>query len=161
MRSTPVPTSKAVRDVFADLLGREVEVVPGAPVVPGVRTLASVATYVDDRTRTAAVAVADLPLSSYAGAALGLVPVGAATEAIEGGELPVSLQENFAEVLNILSSLFNAEGAPHLKLYATQHPGQLPPPDVSVLAKSLGRRLDLAVDVLGYGAGRISIVVAP
>ena len=47
------------------------------------------------------------------------MPAGGAEAAIEDGELPASIADNFTEVLNILSALFNTSGAPHLRLYAS------------------------------------------
>lgn len=159
-RDTPVPTAKAVRDVLADLLGREVEVRPGDPVVPTLRRPACVAVYVDDSTTLAAVASFDLPLTAYAGAALGLVPAATAEQAVTDSDVPVSVVENVGEILNIMASLFNTTDAPHLRLHATTAPGTQPPADVVVLTRALGRRLDLEVDVQDYGTGGLSVVLA-
>lgn len=156
----PVPAPKAIRDLFAELLDREVEVAPGQPVVPQPRQPAALAVYVDDHLHTEAVAVASLSLAAHAGAALGLVPPGTSSEAVEAGDLPDLLAENFAEVLNIMASLFNADGRPHLKLWSWYRPGELAPADVTVLTRSVGRRLDLALRIADYGDGGLSIVVA-
>lgn len=115
--------------------------------------------YVDDATIVRAVMVADLPFSAYAGAAIGLVPVHGAESAIAEKKLPETLEENLNEVLNIAASLLNAEGLPHLRLYQVYAPGNLPPADVSNCARILGGRLDLAVEIAGYGKGRLSVVV--
>jgi hypothetical protein len=66
--------------------------------------------------------------------------------------------ENFAELLNIGVSLLNHDGAPHVRLYGTHEPGELPPTDVLEPLRGLGRRLDLTVTIAGYGTGSISIV---
>ena len=160
VRPTPVPSAKAVRDVLADLLGREVEVSPGEPVVPTLRRPACVAAYVDDATRLTAVASMDLALTAYVGAALGLVPAASAQQSVDEGQLPASLVENVGEVLTIMASLFNAPEAPHLRLHATTAPGTQPPADVVVTTRALGRRLDLAVEVADYGTGGLSVVLA-
>lgn len=159
-RPTPLPSAKGVRDVLADLLGRDVDVQPGDPVVPTLRRPACVAAYVDDRTRLSATASLDLALTAYVGAALGLVPAATAQLAVDEGVLPDSLVENVGEVLNIMSSLFNVPDTPHLKLHATTAPGTQPPADVVVLTRALGRRLDLSVVVADYGTGGLSVVLA-
>jgi hypothetical protein len=79
-------------------------------------------------------------------------------EALTSGLLPEDLTENFYEVVNIMASVFNEPGAPHLKLYKVHAVGEKLPTDV---ASSLGyviRRLDLEVTVHGYGSGRLSSV---
>ena len=154
-----MPAAKPVRDMLTDLLGRNVEVVVSTPYAPMHGEPGTLAVYVDDRTIVRAVMVADLPFSAYAGAAIGLVPVHGAEEAIKEKLLPQALEENFYEVLNISASLMNAEGLPHLRLYQMYAPGTLPPTEVSNCARILGGRLDLAVEIAGYGKGRLSVVV--
>ena len=153
----PVPHPKQIRDLFLGLTGKDVEVGPVNPVVPG-RDPAVVAVFVTDKLGTGAAVACDLPLAAYAGAALGLVPLPRAQEAIDDGVLPEDLTENFAEFVNVMASVFNGPEAPHLKLYKVHAVGEKLPTDV---ASSLGyvvRRLDLQVTVQGYGAGRLSSV---
>jgi hypothetical protein len=154
-----VPAPKPVRDMMADLLGRNVDVTTSAPYAPQHGDAGTLGVYVDDATIVRAVVVADLPFSAYAGAAIGLVPVHAAETALEEKVLPQALEENLYEVLNISASLLNAEGMPHLRLYQMYAPGTVPPAELSNCVRSLGGRLDLAVDVQGYGKGRLSFVV--
>ncbi len=117
---------------------------------------AAVALYVDDHLRSAAVVVFDFALAAHAGAAIGLLPPGASEAAMEDGELPKNLHENAAEVLNIMASLFNVPGAPHLKLHAAYAPGEVL--RVTEMATRTGSRLDLKVEIARYGKGALSIV---
>ncbi len=158
MTTTTLPSPKDVRDMIEGLLGRGVTVQPCSPLETDKPH--SVAVYVDDNLNTAAVGVLDLPLSAYTGAAIGLVPPGAAEAAVEDGVLPGSVRANLDEVLNVLSALFNTPGARHLRLYATYAPGEPPPTDISGIVRALGRRLDLTVSVSGYGEGRFALVLA-
>jgi hypothetical protein len=154
----PVPHPKQIRDLFLGVTGKDVEVGPVNPVVPG-RDLAVVAVYVTDRLATGAAVACDLELAAYAGAALGLVPLPRAEEAISSGTLPEDLTENFAEVVNIMASVFNDNPeTPHLKLYKVHGVGEKLPTDVAASLGYVVRRLDLRVDVQGYGAGRLSSV---
>ena len=154
----PVPHPKQIRDVFLGVTGKDVDVGPVHPVVPG-RDAAVVAVYVTDKLQTGALVACDLPLAAYAGAALGLVPLPQAEEAIASGLLPEDLAENFHEVVNILASAFNENpAAPHLKLYAVHAAGDKLPTDVASCLGYVVRRLDLKVAVQGYGSGRISCV---
>ncbi|HET8614479.1 MAG TPA: hypothetical protein VFL94_03060 [Actinomycetales bacterium] len=158
---TELPPNKAVKDVFEDLLGRDVEVAPSAdrtPVGPGHLTMEAV--YVDDQMRMRAVIVTDLALTAYAAAAIGLVPPGGAEAAIEDGELSESLVDNISEVFNIMAGLFNTAGSPHVRLYAWYPPGEPAPADVADLTASIVGRNDLDVSIAGYGDGQIGIVIA-
>lgn len=161
MTLNAVPDPKAVREVLEGLLGRTVEVEPTAAYGPAGTDAATFAVYVDDRLKVAAVAAADLELSSYLGAAIGLVPPAGAQAAIEDGYLSPMLGENLYEVLNVCASMLNAEGQPHVKLHSVHPAETTPPADVPAHAQALGSRLDLSVSVAGYGTGRLALVLAP
>ena len=154
-----VPHEKAVRDALNGLLFRDCDIAQGEPVVHSATSLATTAVYVDDNLKTAALIICDLELSAYAGAAIGLIPPGGAEAAVEDKELSPTVKENFDEVLNVLASLFNAEGEPHVKLYQTFGLRELPPNDVIAMSRVFGRRSDLKIKVAGYGAGRMSIIL--
>jgi hypothetical protein len=154
-----LPHPKQVRDLFAQLLGREVELRPGNPVTPGDRTPASVALYADDALRVAAIVACDLQLSVRAAAALGLVPVRHAEISIKGGSLTETLSENLHEVMDVAARLFDAEGATPVRLHAVHPAGWSLPPEARALALTLGRREDLALEIGGYGPGRLSVVL--
>lgn len=154
----PVPHPKQLRDLFLILAGRDVELIAADPVVPG-REPAVVAVYVTDKLATGAVVACDLPLAAYAGGALGLVPLTQVDQALESAALPADLQDNFAEVANILASLFNEKpDAPHLTLHKLHPAGERLPTDLASMLGYVVRRLDVKVDIAGYGGGRLSVV---
>jgi len=155
-----IPPSKAVKDLLQGLLGRDVEVGPADPVLVGDLPGTAVAVYVDDSMQLSAVAGMDLTLAANVAAAIGLVPPGGAQACIEDRELSPMLAENVTEVCNVLTTLFNRAGAPHLRLHQMYLPGQATPSDVAARLLALGSRLDLAVAVTGYGAGRFSLSTA-
>ena len=162
--STPLtvvlPDAKAVKDMLTGLVGKPVGVAPGAPVTPTPGKPVSVAVYVDPYMAINALCVMDLGASAYTGAALALLPPGGAQDAVEeDGELTGLLVEALHEVVNVLSAMFNTPGAPHSKLDELYAPGQDLPGDVVGLLSSYNR-LDVAIDVQGYGKGAISFVVA-
>lgn len=158
--TTLVPHPKEVRDLFEGILGREIDIAAGEPVVPNERTHASVGVFVEDNLALSAVIVADLHLTAFAGAALGLVPRDTALTTLANNYVDETMWENFAEVLSVGSTLLNHDGSPHVRLYASYEPGILPPADVSGFLQGLGRRLDLTVGIAGYGSGCLSIVRA-
>jgi hypothetical protein len=158
---TQIPSLKAVRDLLADLLGRDVTVEPGAPLDGAQRAGAAHAVYVNQRLEVAAVLEVDVTLSACLGAAIGLIPAPRAQDAAKEGRLEGDLRDNLYEVCNIVSALFNLPDAPHLKLYEMYAPGEHPPANISALAATPGAREDIAVGVNGYGAGTMSVVLAP
>jgi hypothetical protein len=160
MSTVLLPHPKDVKDMFEGLLGRGVEVAPGEPVVPGPTSWAAVGAYVQDDLTLSAVVIADVPLAAYAGASLGLLPPGGAEDAIGLGTVDGAMWENFAEMLSIAISLLNHDGAPHVRLYEAYPPGEHAPADVHALATGIGRRVDLAVTIAGYGTGKLSVVRA-
>lgn len=155
-RELPVP--KAVKDLFEELLGRPVTVGIGEPFrAADMQQNPLVSTYVDDNMALRAVVGMDLPLAAYAGAALGLIPSGGAQACIEDRELSTNMSENVTEVCNIVSSLLNHQGLPRLRMERTFLPGHPAPSDAATHLQAVGRRLDLVVEVQGYGKGRMAI----
>jgi hypothetical protein len=154
-----LPQPKQLKDLLADLLGRDVSLSPSAPYAPRPDDPVTIATYVDDGLNIVALIACDLPFSAYAGAAIGLVPPAGAQAALEDGKLTDGLAENLYEVLNIGASVFNVPGADHVRLYALHPAGPPPDPQLRIRTLTLGRREDLAVDIAGYGGGRLSVVL--
>jgi hypothetical protein len=155
--SVQLPAPKDVRDLFEDLLGRPTTVGTANPVLAEDMKTTLVSLYTDSKQKLWAVAGLDLPLTVYAGSALGLLPPGGAQDCVEDGVVTETVAENVREVCNIMASLLNSEGGPHLKLHQVFLPGEAPPSDAGATLLALGRRLDLAVEVGGYGTGRWSV----
>lgn len=155
-----IPGALNVRNLFEDLLGRDVAVTQGEPLAVKDLSTAVVAIFVDGSQQLVAVIGLDLGLAANAGAALGLIPAGAAEDAVDERQLPSSLAENVGELCNVLTSLLNREGAPHVKLYQVIYPGTALPNDAQAHLLALGRRLDLTVEISRYGKGRFSLSLA-
>lgn len=159
-RQTPLPAALEVRELLEGLLGRDVEATVGAAAVdPNQHPGAVVGVYVDDNLKLSAVVVVDLALACHAGAAIALIPACTAADAVEQGAITPMLFDNTAEILNVASSLFNADGAPHLRLYETYAPREALPADVATWVLAYVRRLDMELEVAGYGRGRASVLV--
>jgi hypothetical protein len=154
-----LPAAKDVRDMLTGLVGKPVGVNPGGPVTPTPDKPVSVAVYVDPQMAINAICVMDLGASAYTGAALALLPPGGAQDAVEeDGELTSLLVEALHEVVNVLSALFNTPGAPHSKLHKLYAPGDDLPGDIEGMLANFNR-IDLAIEVPGYGKGAISLVL--
>jgi hypothetical protein len=155
-----LPVPKDVKDLFEDLLGRPVNVSPTDPLRAADVTQTLVAVYVDRSLQMGAVVGLDFALTAFVGASIGLIPPGGAEACIEDKEISKMIGENAIEVCNILASLINREGAARLKLHQTYLPGNPPPTDAVAHLMALGRRIDLQVDIGGYGAGKLSLAFA-
>jgi hypothetical protein len=154
-----LPAPKDVRDMLSGLIGKPVGVNPGVPVTPTPDKPVSVAIYVDPHMAINAICVMDLGASAYTGAALALLPPGGAQDAVEeDGELSGLMVEALHEVVNVLSALFNTAGAPHSKLHKLYAPGDDLPGDIEGMLANFNR-LDLVVEVPGYGKGGLSLVL--
>jgi hypothetical protein len=159
MSTVVLPAAKDVKDMLSGLVGKPVAVNPGPPVTPTEKSPVSVAVYVDPGMAINALCVMDLPASAYTAGALALLPPGGCQDAVEeDGELSGLLAEALHEVVNVLSALFNIPGAPHSKLHRLYVPGEDLPGDVAGMLANFNR-LDLALEVPGYGKGGLSLVL--
>jgi hypothetical protein len=153
-----LPAAGEVGELLEGLLDRGVTAVEEArPVLLG-RDVRMVATYADDTGAVRGVVLLDLSLSAVLGAALALVPPHRVEAAAGEGAVPADLAENTREVLNIAASLFNC-GEVHLKLREVAVAPQ-PVDDATVaFLRRPSRRADCRVDVPGYGAGVLAVVL--
>ena len=154
---TELPLTKDVRDLLEGLLGKDVTVSPGDPV--SLNDGAALAVYVDPQLSTNAVCLVDVPLAAWFAGALALLPKGGLEDAIEDGELSAMQLEVVYEVVNVAAAMFNGGGVTHSKLYKLYAPGEAVPADLAGLAAGFNR-IDLDVEVAGYGSGSLSIVIA-
>lgn len=157
MLQSPLPSRCAVRSLVEDLVGRDVDLTDSDPIPP--RTTNVIAVYVNDQLALSAVIVVDLACAAWMGGALGLLPPGGVEDCIDERELSDLIRDNCYEVLNVLAAVFNTPGAPHVRLYEMYGPNEQAPPDVSRLAYAAGGRMDVALDIDGYGDGLLSVVV--
>ena len=157
----PAPIKDDVRDLLTDLLGRTILADKAASVlVLEEDEPAVVAEYVTDDGSVGALCVVDAPFAARCGAALSMVPSNVADEAVEKGELPDMLLENWKEVANIFAQLLNGPRTPHLRLQAIhQLPGEVPQP-VDALLRAPEFRRDFELRIEDYGKGRFSLLVA-
>jgi hypothetical protein len=159
MSTVLLPAAKDVRDMLSGLVGKELAVSPGAPVTPEPNRPVTVAIYTAPDMSVNALCIMDLGASAYTAAALALLPAGGAQDAVEEDkELSPLLLEALHEVVNVLSALFNTPGAPHSKLNKLVADGEEVPGDIVGMLAGFNR-LDLALEVPGYGKGALSLVL--
>jgi hypothetical protein len=159
MSTTLLPAAKDVRDMLEGLVGRTVVVSPGAPVTPAPDKPVAVAVYVAPDMSVNALCLMDLGAAAYTAGGLALLPPGGCQDAVEeDGELSGMQLEALHEVVNVLSALFNTPGAPHSKLHKLYAPGEEVAADLAGMLAAFNR-VDLALDIQGYGKGAMSLVL--
>jgi len=159
MSVTLLPASKDVRDMLSGLVGKPVTVSPGAPVTPEPLRPVTVAIYTAPDLSVNALCVMDLAASAYTAGALALLPPGGCQDSVEEDkELSPMQLEALHEVVNVLSALFNTPGAPHSKLNKLVKDGEEVPGDIAGRLADFNR-LDLLIEVPGYGKGAMSLVL--
>ena len=158
MRETPVPTAFEVRELFEGLLGRSVEWEGTSHKVDPLEG-ASIGVYTNDFGAIKALIVCDVPLTAWAGSAIGLLPHVGAEKAVRENLVSGPQFENMAEILNVAASMFNKPGTQHLKLGFTFAPRETLPADVDKWVLVPAGRIDGTLTIQGYGAGCISVIV--
>jgi hypothetical protein len=156
IEQSPLPSRHAVRSLVEGLVGRDVDLKDCDPI--SARATNLVAAYVTDKLQVSVVIVTDIECAARLGGALGMLPRGGIDDAIKEGDLAGLLRDNAYEVLNVLSAVFNVENAPHVRLYQLYGPGGGVPSDVAALTQVIGSRMDLELNVAGYGDGHLSII---
>jgi hypothetical protein len=149
-----LPSPEAVQTLLAVLLDRDVHVARGSSA----SRWEAIAGFAADDGVIVAACLCDLNLAATLGAALALMPCGAAQAAIEAGGLPEALSDNFREVANVTAGLLSRVG-PHVKLgdvvFAPSTPGE----DLASVIGAPLDHLDLDVSVAGYEPGKMALVV--
>lgn len=157
-----MPARKQIKDLFEGMLGRDVAIGDARELLgPDTVPAPALAVYVDDAGRTSAVALMDFSLVAHTGAALALVPVFGAEDAIATSAMPDSLMENTSEVFNVMAAPLGDASGVHQRLERTYGPHEQLPTELAVLAATLGAREDVVVDIAGYGGGRLAVVSVP
>ena len=153
-----LPTAADVRTLIDGLVDRGVTAAEEPrPVLVG-RDVRVVATYADDEAAVRAVVLLDVRLGAALGAALALVPAQRVEQAAADDAVPADLADNTREVLNVSASLFSCDDV-HLKLREVAVAPQ--PVDAATVTflRTPGRRVDVRLDVPGYGAGLLAVVL--
>lgn len=150
-------SEKAIALILGRLVGQTVGVTPGPKLTP-MTTACLSATWVNDKGELLYAGFCDAAGAAYLGSAIGLRPVATARESLTSGVLPEAVQADVREVFNVLSRAFNDAGSVHVRLERVTFP---PAPRLSTavaLDVRAPSRRDYALQVAGYGPGRLSLV---
>ncbi len=151
-----LPQPADISQLFHNLVGRATKAaaVPAAPLTP--QTKGVFALFADGAGAIVGVMHFDLKLACSAGAALALIPAGIAREGVTKGVVPEGILDNTKEVINVARTLIG--GGAQLKRIDLALPTPIPP-ELDALMKKPVARADLNVEIQGYDAGRLTILV--
>lgn len=150
-----IPTPESTTSLLAMILGDGISV-KDAEVTDF--TTQHVAKFVDPDDKLVAILGCDIPFVAYSGAALSMIPVGAAEDMISDNDLSDTVQANFYEVMNICSKLMLSDTSLHLRLTDVVPPGE----SVDFVAElsEAGNCLGFDIDIPSYGKGKMGFLIS-
>ena len=152
-----LPDDKAVSEMLEMLLGRPISVHGSHPLDTSAETALMIASFITDKDEVGALCVWELSLAAYAGAALSLIPADSVKD-LSSGDLTETITENLHEVSNVLVGLFNRANVRRLSLQSLIDSRQPLPVNTVALLREPADRLDLEVEIPGYGKGSLALM---
>ena len=154
-----IADDKEIARVFTGILRREVKV---SVVKQGPETNLLIAGhYVNGSKQLVGGCFSDRALATHAGAAFSLIPADAARDLLKEKEIDENTKENFAEVLNICTRMFDGGSDLRITLSATEFPPAARSATSEAMLKKPLKRVDLDVEIAGYGKGRLVLATIP
>lgn len=153
MLVVPLPKPPELEKLLAGLLMRTVKV--GAAAGEGPAAPVALALFRTDEPVLEVAVLCDVSLAASMAAALSVVPPGAVKDCVAAGALDPSLQDNFAEVMNVLSRYVSASGR-RFSLARVVCPPAAAPEEILAAAQGSDEKRELAAEVAGYAGGRIA-----
>ena len=151
----PLPNLDDVAGLFTMLFGNDTTCKPGkAPLPPD--ACAIVAAYQDSTGATKRLLTCDLAFANSAGAALSMIPPGAANDAIKTGNVPDNILMNLHEVMNIAVNLFTDSFDGRLELASVTRINEVSPETKAALTSKERTTIDVAIP--RYAAGRVGMI---
>jgi len=152
----PIPKPPELEKLLGALLMRPVKVTRTEDDAPPPAPLTTALFHTDDPVLQVLVR-SDLALAASLAAALSVVPVAAVKEAMAAKAMDESLQDNFGEVMNVLSRFLSMGGRP-FRLGPMTCPPAGPAPELAALVDGSDEKRVFNVEVPGYHAGRLEFV---
>lgn len=144
-----LPQADAVAKMLSTFVRRPVSV----KEVPVPDRLPILGFYHGGSNHNVAVCECDVAFAAYSAAAFALIPAAVAKDSVKDGRLEDSLEEIYAEVLNVLSRAFADTEGERITLRDKVFP---PAPIPEFMAqRPAGGEIGLAVEIDGYGKGTL------
>jgi hypothetical protein len=151
-----LPTAFQVGECIRKITRRETSVTLLAK--PGAAKLLYGGTFHGGDRTVMAMCAADIAFAAYSGAALSLIPGESAQERVKAGVLDEMLQENFAEVLNVLTRIFVVPETTRVALLEPIFPPRAMPQTLELAdAAARVQRADFEIEISAYGKGHLAL----
>lgn len=152
-----LPTPEVVAQQLGALLRRPVKATPTT-----VKSAASPSfgVYHTGDEQPVAVCGADLSFAAYSAAAFSMIPEETAEETVKAGQLDEGMAEIFGEVLNVASRMFGEYDTRRITLMGKSYSPAPPTPDMVKVIRASREKLDLEIEIEGYGKGLLMFRVA-
>lgn len=140
-------------------LNQSLEMILGEPAkiaecdALGANSASHAAEFRNRQDEVVAYCLCDLPLAAGLGAALSMVPPGAAEDMIEEGALTEMATANLYEVMNIFSALYMDDSTSHLKLCSVDAAN-----DTDVSLEGETHEITFNLDTGRYGKGKVRFI---
>ncbi len=157
-RGFDVPDTKEVSRMLTFLLGREVKVSKGSRIRTGARDLYTLGVYVNESEEPVGICATDFGMAANFGAALSLFPPHKAKQCLTDKKIEQEIWENTLEVYNVVSRFFHDGFDGMIQLGPTYQDGGDVPKDLKKLMRRSKSRVDLVVDIQGYGKGAMALI---
>jgi hypothetical protein len=152
----PIPKLPELEKLLGGLLARTIKVVRAEDQAPPKGPVSTALFSTDEPVLQVLVRV-DLGLSVSLAAALSVVPMSSAQECLDSGKMDESLQDNFGEVMNVMSR-FLSGGGRAFRLGPVTCPPLACAPELPPLVEASDERRQFNVEVPGYLNGRLELV---
>jgi hypothetical protein len=147
----PLPPTAELEKLLSGLLAREVKLAPEDATPP---EPCPIALFQTGEPVLEVAVLCELGLAASMAAALSVIPAGAAREAAALGELASPLDENFGEVMNVVSRFVSGSGR-RFALSGVYGPRAAPGELIEKVHASDERRA-LSAEIAGYLGGRLA-----
>ncbi len=155
MSSAAVPDAEELRKLISQFVGKPVTLkAPAGPPKPNSAPQLQALYCADDGT-PCAVASLDFLFAAYLGAALAMMPPGAAQDAAKTGKMSELLMDCTKEVLNVSAQLMNKPGRQHVALNRVVSGLQGLPPEIRAKMATARFQKEYDLEIAGYGRGRV------
>ncbi len=151
MSAYKLPSPTELNESLEMILGESAKIAEGAALATN--SASHAAEFVNRQDEVVAYCLCDLPLAAGLGAALSMVPPGAAEDMVSDGSLTEMATANLYEVMNIFSALYMDDSTGHLKLTVVNAAN-----DTTMTLEGDTQEVTFDLDTGRYGKGKVRFI---
>ncbi len=145
---------RRVKNTFDMLFGKDVEVTDNTPL--DITPKSVIGTFKNGEENICGAIIFDNSLACFSGAALSMIPMGAAEDCIATGEISSAIMDNVNEVFNVSVGFFSDGTTPDMRLDKLHVNEESVPENVTEIISN-GSGLHFQANIQGYGKGSASV----